>query len=626
MHINKVQHQNFQRALTSKELSDYKKTIQNAKDELNIKDTTAIAFDFNYPSEKGKNTSIGTSFSNYAYDFNDFLKTMMGVNSIQLQPQGKISEGNTSPYSGTNFALGEHIIDLNLLTTKEYGNLLDKDYVAELDSNYPKDKNKREYHTDYDWALTNQEKALRIAWQKFEQSNELKKDFENFKKENSNWLEYEAMFDVLSKKYNTTNFSEWSEIDKNLYNKDFPSDIRQRRIQKLKKDFKEEIEYKNFVQFLADKQQKSSKARNNKNDIKLYGDDLIGFSQSEVWGNKACFKDNEFYGATESSWGVGAPDYSKIGKCDGKDTSELGETGKFLYNTFLEFFKRYDGIRVDAAWQFVTPIIYNQFGEKIPSQGVKDTIFNIINLAAKEAYGEDFDEKNPDNIMVEMIGRSSVEGAKITKNIYPQLYTTLLEYTDKNPKFREDIEGLKSGKYYIGTSCHDNETLVNNSRNISLREAHFDQMRNDYNLNENNLGFECEEYKTQNGEQKRQEDFKTAKLAEVFTTSKQFFTLPDAFGMSERVNTAGEVNNTNWTIRIPVDYEKFYYSQLSNGYGINLPKVLDTAMEMKNIQNPALSKKLKGFSEILRQKGPMTTEEADKLEKQHKIKTFNYEV
>ena len=629
MHLNKIQHQNFQRALTSKELSNYKATIKKAKEELGIEDTTVIAFDFSYPTKKCRNTGIGTSFSDYASGFNVFLKNTMGINSVQLQPQGKISKGNVSPYSGTNFALGKHIIDLNLLTTQEYGNLLDDGYIASLDYNYPKNKTTREYRTDYNWALTNQEEALKMAWENFKksQSPKLKKEFREFKKENSSWLEYEALFTILSKKYGTTNFSEWEETDKNLYNNDFPLEIRQRRIQELKNTHKEEIDYENFTQFILDKQQKFSKEKNNQNGIKLYGDDLIGFSQSEVWGNKACFKDNEFYGATESSWGVGAPDYSKIGKCNGKDTKELGETGRFLYNTFVQFFKRYDGVRIDAAWQFVTPIIYNQYGEKITSKGVDDTVFNIIKLAAKNVYKEKFDENNPDNIMVEMVGRSSVDGAKLTKNIYPQLYTTLLEYKDKNPKYRESEEGLKAGKYYIGTSCHDNESLVNNSRNVDLRESHFYQMKNDYNLNEDNLGFICKEYQSQNMEQKRQEDFKTAKLAEIFTTSKQFFTLPDAFGMQEKINMGGVVDDSNWTVRIPTDYERFYYTQLSNGYGLNLPKVLDTAMEMKNIKNPVLSKKLKDFSEILRQKGPMTTKEANKLEKEQKLKkTFDYKI
>ena len=265
MHLNKIQHQNFQRALTSKELSNYKTTIKKAKEELGIEDTTVIAFDFSYPTKKCRNTGIGTSFSDYAFGFNDFLKTTMGINSVQLQPQGKISKANVSPYSGTNFALGKHIIDLNLLTTQEYGNLLDSNYISSFDFNYPKSKTEREYHTDYNWALTNQEEALKMAWENFKksQSPKLKKEYREFKKENLSWLEYETLFTILSKKYGTTNFSEWEETDKNLYNNDFPLEIRQRRIQELKNTHKEEIDYENFTQFILDKQQKFSKEKNN---------------------------------------------------------------------------------------------------------------------------------------------------------------------------------------------------------------------------------------------------------------------------------------------------------------------------------------------------------------------------
>ena len=134
MRINSINHINFGRAFTTKEKAEYKKLIADCQKELGIKDTTAIVFDFNVPSTEGKNTGIGSTWSESMKSFIPFVKDMTGITSIQLQPQGKISRGNTSPYSGTNFAFGEHIIALDKLTQKEYGCLLSEDFIKEIGS------------------------------------------------------------------------------------------------------------------------------------------------------------------------------------------------------------------------------------------------------------------------------------------------------------------------------------------------------------------------------------------------------------------------------------------------------------------------------------------------------------
>ena len=115
-------------------------------------------------------------------------------------------------------------------------------------------------------------------------------------------------------------------------------------------------------------------------------------------------------------------------------------------------------------------------------------------------------------------------------------------------------------------------------------------------------------------------DFRTAKFAEIYTSAKQFFTLPDMFGMSERINISGKYSENNWTVRIPTDYERFYFSQLSNGFGLNIPKVFSVAMRMKEgAKNEQLIEKCQEAAEILRQKGPMTEEEANKWQAEGKL-------
>ena len=87
---------NFGRAFTTQEKKAYSALLSDARKELEIKDTSAIVFDFNVPSKVGEDTAIGTTWSDAMKDFISFVKDMTGITSIQLQPQGKIEMGNRS--------------------------------------------------------------------------------------------------------------------------------------------------------------------------------------------------------------------------------------------------------------------------------------------------------------------------------------------------------------------------------------------------------------------------------------------------------------------------------------------------------------------------------------------------
>ena len=645
MRINpNVCHPNFGRAFTTEEKKAYSSLISDAKKELNIQDTSAIVFDFNVPSEKGYNTGIGTTFSDSMQKFISFVQSMTGISSIQVQPQGKISETNTSPYSGTNYAYGEHIVDLKKLSTPEYASILDEEKISNFAAReWDGDKIINEYRANYG-ALMHYP-FLESAYDNFiekveagdEQALKLNAEFEQFKSDNSSWLQKESLYEVLSLEYGTTDFSKWSETDRKLFDKGYPVDIRTKRIAQLEKEQAEKIEVENFIQFIADKQQKESREMLNSKDIKLYGDCLIGFSQSEMWANPSCFRENLYYGGPDpncsetngiQTWGLPALDYTKLGECseDG-DLSKLGEVGKFLYDKYSLFFKRYDGIRMDAAWQFVTPFIYQAVNgnyEEFKLPEINFTIFNIMKAAAKDTLGDKFDEQNPDNIMLELVGMSAGKSREMTLNTYPHLYTTAYAQYDETPKkFLE--KGYQDDKFYVGVGCHDNDSLVNMAHCNYTSDLHMAGMKRDYNLDTSKLPFEAEEYKKQDEQAKREEDFRTAKFGEIFTSTKQFFTLPDMFGMEERINISGKTSKDNWTIRIPSDYEKFYFSQLSNGFGLNLPKVMATAMGMKKSNNQELIKKCNEAAEILRQKGPTTEEEANIAEAQGKLNNkFEY--
>ena len=646
---------NFGRAFTTQEKKAYVSLIKDAKKEANIQDTTAIVFDFNVPSEKGFNTGIGTTFSDSMQKFTTFVKEMTGITSEQVQPQGAITPSNRSPYSGTNYAYGEHIIDLKKLSTDEYANILDEAVIRAIDSSPHWNKKIGEFSTNYADVLGDgqikglQYKTLEKAFKTFrqkcnsadEKALRLKDEFNSFKKDNEDWLKKNALYEVLVAKYVSSDISQWSEIDRNLFDSSIPKSQRDERIKELEEYYQYSIEFSQFKQFIADKQQKESRQALNAQDIKLYGDCLIGFSRSEMWANPNCFRENLYYGGPDpdgcpetngiQTWGLPALDYTKLGECsENGDLSKLGEVGKFLYDKYSLFFKRYDGIRMDAAWQFVTPFIYQAVNgnyEEFKLPEINFTIFNIMKAAAKDVLGDKFDEQNPDNIMLELVGMSAGKSRAMTLNTYPHLYTTAYsEYDERPKKFVE--KGYQNGKFYVGVGCHDNDSLVNMAKDTYKRKLHLDDMKRDYpHFDMSDLAFDAVEYQSQSQEAKTQENYRTAKFAEIFTSAKQFFTLPDMFGMEERINISGKADDRNWRVRIPTDYEKFYFSQLSNGFGLNLPKALANALRMQNSTNVELIKKCDEAAEILRSKGPNIEIDANQAAMNGELKKqFEYSV
>ncbi len=602
----------FGRALTTPEKKEYVKTLNDARKQLGIDKTTATIFDFSVPTAKN-DTGIGTSFSTDAQQMAELLKTMCGVNSIQLQPQGEISNYVRSPYSGTGFSLGMHIIDLTKLQDKAYGELLTP---ADINSSY------MQRTTDHDnvkyenvFAPDGQKEMLRTAYSRFqalESTSPLKKDFEKFKKDNSYWVEKDALFEAAAVANGSGDMKTWSLRDQNVF---ATKEGDKERIAQLKK-VKDEagnnvVDFEQFVQFIADKQQKESKAEFNKQGIDIYGDCQIGFSQKDFWAHKSAFYPTYEFGCeldkgNFSCWSP-AINFEELN----------GDAGELLYNKFDTFFKRYDGVRIDAAWQLINPLICepwtnkgqavfdnngNKLGHKLNYQpqvpnGGKKIIRDIVLKAA------DKNKVSHDKIFLELLGGNSWQSLDAVKG----LGTTLIHITRygkddwgrvKYYESRGDnkYQNMKPGDYTIGPGTHDDYSLIEQAENGRDRAGYLGY---DLHLNPGELSSSSNK-------------LSEAIFAELFTTKNQFATLPDILGSRRRINTPNTTAG-NWSYRAPRDYEKQYHQNLARGRGLNAPDALAKAIKAKQFGRPStLTYKLEQFANILRQQGPMTTEEADR--------------
>lgn len=588
----------FGRTLTKHEENELKKLETQAKEQLGTEITTATIFDFSLPKEK-HDTGIGTSFSEDAQQMAAFLKTLCGINSIQLQPQGQISNFIRSPYSGTSFALGMHIIDLNKLTGKKYGCIL-----KEEDLNKPyMNKKVNKDNVDYDnvFAEDGQKAMLKTAYDNFKKlrsNSNMKKDFEAFKHSNDYWLEKDALYEACAIANGTDNSFKWSERDQNIF---ASKEGDKERIEELKKitdeDGRNIVDFEEFVQFIADKEQQESKEKFNKKGIEIYGDCQIGFSQKDVWAHKSAFSDNLEFGCDigygkHSCWSP-AIDFNKLD----------GDAGELLYNKFDLFFKRYDGVRIDAAWQLVKPLlvepIKNENGEDVFDENGNKLGIPINNqpwaggkiigdIAVKAAENNGVE---PKKIFLEMLGGNSYEALHAVKG----LGTTLIHITKYandywgRVKFYEshggsNYQNMNPGDYIIGPGTHDDESLLSQYENYGNARAY---------LLAGDLGLNPEELRSSRSK------WAEASFAELFTTKNQFATLPDILGSSRRINEP-DIQNGNWKYRAKKNYKQMYYENLSNGLGLNLPDALSKALKAKGM-NSQLTDKLDYYADILRE-------------------------
>ena len=605
----------FGRALTTNEKKEYQKTIADARKVLGTDKTIATVFDFSVPSTK-KDTGIGTTFSDDAQKMLGMLKTMCGVNGVQLQPQGQISNFVRSPYSGTGFSLGEHIIDLTKLSDDKYGKLLTEE---DLNSSYM-DRISNHEVVVYDnvFAQDGQKAMLQKAFDRFEELDEtspLKKEFKQFQKDNEYWLRKDALFEAMGVANGSKDMRTWSDRDKNVF---ATKEGDEQRIRELEQVTDEKgnnvVDYEEFVQFIADKQQKESKANFNAQGIDVYGDCQIGFSDKDFWAHKYAFFPNYEFGCKmdNNSYSCWSPAINFY-KLD-------AEAGELLYNKFDLFFKRYDGVRIDAAWQLINPLICepltengnpvfdhagNKLGKLIDMQpqiknGGKEIIENIVMNAA------DKNGVKRDKVLLELLGGNSYDSLDAVKGLGGTLIH-ISRYGNEGwgrVKYYEShgsnkYQNMAPEDYIMGPGTHDDPSLIEQVEDWQNRENKANYLSRDLGIDRNYLLHSPE-------------NTAAAVYGEMFTTNNQFATLPDILGSRRKINTPNTTDG-NWSYRAPQNYEKEYFTNLSKNKGLNTPDAMAKALQAKSGNyHQGLIDKLYKFANILRSDGPMTTEEADK--------------
>ena len=181
------------------------KVIKDALKALGKENLALIIHGSSFPAENGEDTGFGSYNSTAGHKLIESASKVF--NAIQLGPAGKTKISDSSPYCGTIFSGNTLFIDLKQLTEKNWGEILSLETFKRIVRENP---NQNQGRTAYTYISNAQNVALKEAWANFKQTKLFKKEFEKFKKDNSNWLDNDSLYEALTIKNGNDSWYVWS--------------------------------------------------------------------------------------------------------------------------------------------------------------------------------------------------------------------------------------------------------------------------------------------------------------------------------------------------------------------------------------------------------------------------------
>ena len=608
-----------------RDMKKFKKVCHKALKELGKKNFALIVHGNSFPAISGKNTGFGTQNSEAGKNLMDFASGVF--NAIQLGPQGKTKACDSSPYTGTIFSINPLFIDLEQLTTKEWGNILsEQTYKKICDENPNKDINK----TAYSYIVKAQEEALQEAYVNFKQWNDkkLNKEFEKFKNENDFWLSKDALYEALVIENNNDYWPLWdNKTDRNLFNPKTEEEKKASflREKELRLKYADEINYYAFCQFVAAKQNEQTKKYALKHDLKLIADRQVAFSDRDTWAYQSLFLEGwmlgcppDYFSKDGQAWGFPVVDPKKMFNEDGS----LGEAGELLKRLFKKMFKENPGgVRIDHIVGLIDPWVYKAGKKPMPEQGagrlysspehpelsqyaiatMDDLNLEIGSDKEKRVKQLSKEQIKKYGAMIEKIVIAAAKEEGLNKDAIVCEDLGTLTFPVESVMKEYDLQGMRLTQFVkhempehpyrccniverswamVGT--HDNEPI----------SMWADSMINTHEGYLNVVNLVDDMYSELQGKDrddlivKLTTDAKAlmnVKLAEIFASKaanvQVFFT--DFFGIKATYNTPGTSGDKNWSLRVPDNFEEVYCSNCKDGLALNLPLILKMAIEAR---------------------------------------------
>lgn len=615
------------------------KTIQEALKALGKKNLGLIIHGRSFPSISDEDTGFGSPNSDGGKRVINLASGLF--NMIQLGPTGKTKGCDSSPYTSTIFSSNPLFIDLKQLTTAKWGHILSEDTFNEIVKNNP---NKDKAKTAYLYIYKAQQIALKEAYANYKnwKAPKFKKEFDIYRRENAFWLDNDALYEALSIEHDNDYWPLWeSETDKNLLN---PKTIEQKmeygkRINQIEEKYADEIEFYAFCQFILNKQVEATKEYALSHNIKMIADRQVAFSDRDCWAYQSLFMEGwclgcppDYFSEDGQAWGFPVINPEKLYN---KDKS-LGAGGKLLKSLFKKMFKENPGgVRIDHIVGLIDPWVYKCGSKPTIEEGAgrlysspehlelaKFAIPTLDDLnhdirADKELRVEKLSDKqiklygrliekiviaaaeeeglNKDAIICEDLGTLTTPVAAVMKkyDLQGMRLTQFVEPDNSDHPYR--CKNIVN-RCWAMVGTHDNEPIsiwADKMINTHLGYLHAKNLVED-------LFSEAENKDDIIVKLTNDASFLAqTKIVELFASKAEniqlFFT--DFFGIKDVYNRPGTSGDDNWSLRLSNNFEETFCENLKSNNAINLPLILQLAIEARGYE---FSKKYKDLIERLK--------------------------
>ena len=597
----------------------YKETISEALKVLDKKNLALILHGVSFPSSEGENTGFGTYNSQGAKRVFDFMSGVF--NALQLGPAGKTKMSDPSPYCGTVFSKNPLFINLQALTTGEWEHLLSEETLNNIVENNPSKGTNR---ASYVYAIERVEAAMDEIYKKFikKASSNLKKKFDKFKKDNAFWLNNDALYEAFCIENNSDYWPQWqNELDKVVLAQNTKE--AKKRIEEISKKYKDVIEKYKLAQFIVAVQgEQTLKYAQNKG-IKLIADRQVAFSDRDNWAYQALFKEGwslgcppDYFSKDGQAWGFSVVDPEKLFNKDGS----LGPAGELLYKLYLKMFKENPGgVRIDHTVGLIDPWVYKEGTLPKIEEGAGRLYSSPQHQELKKYSIATLDDINnefePDEekwikqlsdeqiksygAMIEKIVIAAANECGLNKDAIVAEDLGTLTYPVEQVMKQYGLQGMKLVQFVVAeeedhpyrcknivpnswamVGTHDNEPIrmwASKMVNTDKMHPHVRNLMEDL-YNEFD-GQDMIRHKLYTDEK----FLAFSKLVEIFASKAQnlqiFFT--DFFGINEVYNVPGTSGDPNWTLRLPDNFEEFYFEKVKSGDALNLPLALVYAIKAR---------------------------------------------
>ncbi len=581
--------------------------------------------DASFPALYEEDTGRGTPYAEGTAHFVAQL-ARLGFNGIQLGPQGLTTPDNPSPYNGTLFS--RNPLSLALSPLQREG-LLTKDDIESLLAGRPPVRDR----VHYAFAYAAQKRAIDIAYRRFDTNRsaypELERQLNEFQRTHAHWLEPDALYSVLFELHGQQSWHRWKTAtgaphpDRDLFNPAVGTEAdRADRRARLLDDHQEAIGRYTFGQLLLHRQHHRLRERCKRLGAKLYADLQIGLADQDVWAYQGLMMPNYRLGAPPSRtnprgqpWGFAVLDPGQYRTADGSP----GPVLEFVRRRLKKIYSEYDGVRVDHPHGWVCPWVYRSDREDpflAVQQGAR--LFSSPNLPQHpDLWAFSYVEEHQLNTAGALHADHWVEYLTPEQvDAYAQLFSCLVS-PDGISNHRHDLvcEVLSTlplplrrvlDKFGLGRfrvlQKADPHNPTHVYRSDRAEPADWIMLGN----HDTPPIWQLAAQWVRDGSARDRAEDLGNRLVPANTDRERWVTahaghpgalvhalfadllisrarsimvfFADLLGLEEQYNSPGTVQDANWSLRVPADYERAYLLRLGDDRALNIPYALSIAL------------------------------------------------